>query len=158
MMTLEKDVTEIIRKNLPEHLSRELQTRLALADQLQEENKTLRKIVEDKDKSLSEKTRECNELRNQENFIQSEKTRLSVLEKQISEREKKMSLLELERDLTIRHKGDLFDIISLAFKNPVVNSYRRRDLIDNSNGYAPMGSTNNNRTLSDTENTTITQE
>ena len=156
--TLEKDLSEIIRKNLREHLSKELQERLSLIDPLQEENKILKQLVQEKDRSLSEKTKECNELRNNENFIQSEKTRLTILEKQITEREKKMSLLELERDLTLKHKGDLFDIISLAFKNPIVNSYKHRNLIDNSTGYTPMGSTNNNRTLTDTENTTITQE
>jgi GTP-binding protein HflX len=39
MTTLEKDLSEIIRKNLPEHLSKELQERLSLIDPLQEENK-----------------------------------------------------------------------------------------------------------------------
>jgi len=157
--TLEKDLSEVIRKNLPEHLSKELHEQLKLLETLKQEKETLKANNESLTKENKRLYLEISELKNNENFIKSEEVRLSTFEKALIEREKKLELIILESNLTSKFKDELKELLHVAFKNPVVNSYRNRSLsetkeIQDLHGYSKFKTD----TTSESENVTVTKD
>ena len=114
---MNKEIKDIIEKNLPAQVGEVLQEHLAKCDQESAENKRMHVELE---KTNEARSRLLEQLQNYQLLDERNRT-LEQREKDVSEKERdrKVFEAELKRDESEKRSNDLYSIVQLVFKSPV---------------------------------------
>ena len=147
---MEKEIQEIIEKNLPMHVGEALKSRLLQADKYAENAKMYKELADKKDESV----RKLNSMISAENVLEERLQRAKRLEADIELRERnlKVELLQCKLDESEKRNSGLYVLIETIFKSPVV----RRSILSD----VPVVTGNDRyaQTMSASSTETITEE
>lgn len=165
MNTMEKDLQEAIKKNLPAHVGETLQAELERLKKIEEDYTTLKGTYKYTSDLSYEKDKEISNLKSVLEGLKEQKENLDAKEAELWKKEKDLELREIrisneivKRESAEKNAENMKEVIGIVFKNPVV----QRSVVETNGGQWNWSSERNriefcpdgNNSKTETETTT----